>query len=278
MDKTSAGSSPSLADLPLDELRAYGRDLGLSVGSTAPRGELLSLIRRRQELLLELDRNALLDVVVWARVPVRRSAGKEELARQIATVDRARFDGLSERGLRALARLRGIGVEERDARSTLEHRLRHQESFWARTRRKRRRAVGSLISRLLEGKREEEDYQFLPEEPPGPTLTDSIEDVGVVSGITQKLRGAADQYVGRKLDEIERRIDRKLDQIDERLGEWRDQEIRNRLRIVKITLITAIVVAVISLGYDYLKSQALPTGTAGDPAARAPADPLRKGE
>ena len=76
----------------------------------------------------------------------------------------------------------------------------------------------------------------------------------MVGGIAKRIRGAADQYVEEKLDEIERRIDSKLDEIDRRLAEWRDREIKNRLKLVKITLVTAIIVAIVSLGYDYVKS------------------------
>ena len=44
--------------------------------------------------------------------------------------------------------------------------------------------------------------------------------------------------------------------------EWRDREVKNRLRIVRITLITAIVVALISLGYDYLRARPTAAGNA----------------
>jgi hypothetical protein len=259
MGDPSVSSSPSLADLPLDELAAYGRELGLAVDPHTPRGELLRLIRERHELLLELDREAMLDVVVWARTPVRRSAGKEELAKHIAGITGLGFDGLSDHGLKTLARLRGVTFGSRDSRSTIERRLRRQGGFWARVQRKRRSVVGTWISRVVESTKGDGDYQFLPESAPGQSLKETIEDVGVVGGIAQKLRGAADQYVHEKLDEIETRIDRKLDEIDRRLSEWRDREITNRLRIIKITLITAIVVAIISLGYDYVKSRDHPT-------------------
>ncbi len=82
----------------------------------------------------------------------------------------------------------------------------------------------------------------------------------MVGGITRKIKGVADDYVREKLDEIEARIDRKLDEIDARLGEWRDREIRNRLRIIKITLLASIVVALLSLGYNYVKRLTVPTG------------------
>lgn len=269
MDNFSTSSSSSLADLPLDELVAYGRELGLSIDPAAPRGELLRLIRERQELLVELDRDAMLDVVMWARIPVRRSASKEQLAKQMATITKARFGGLSDRGLRALARFRGAQVEEGEPRATLERRLRRQEGVWARVNRKRRRVIGSLVSKFVDESPPQGDYQFLPEEDGGSSLKESIEEAGVMGGIAHKLRGAADQYLREKLDEIERRIDRKLDEIDSRLGEWRDQEIRNRLRIVKITLITAIVVAIVSLGYDHLKTRSELPGQTGPPVTGA---------
>lgn len=255
MSDSSPQSTATLSDLPIDELLIYAQELGLPAGADTPRGELLRRVRQRQELLVELDRNAMLDVVIWARLPVRRSAGKEALAKQIATVTKTRFDTLSDRGLKALARLGDIEVDEAISRETLERRLRHRAGWWRRVQRHRRRFVGSLISRLVEHETHDGEYRFLPEEQEGSSLKETIADAGVVGGIAQKLRGAADHYVHQKLDEIERRIDRKLDEIDRRLGEWRDREIRNRLRIVKITLIAAIIVAVISLGYDVLRAR-----------------------
>jgi hypothetical protein len=267
MGKPKDASSPSLVDLPIDELQLYGRSLGLTLDDAAPRGELLRRIRVHQELLVELDRDALLDIVIWARMPVRRSASKEELAKHISAINRIRFNDLPDRGLKALARLRGLPVQGEESRAEIERRLRRLEGFWARVRRKRRSAVAAWITKLVEPSTAQDDYQFLPEEDTAASLKDTIEEVGVVGGIAQRLRGAADQYVHEKLDEIERRIDRKLDEIDRRLCEWRDQEVRNRLRIVKITLIVAIIVAAISLGYDYLKTEIAQTGAAAQPAA-----------
>ena len=245
--------SRSLSDLPSDELLGYGWDLGLDLEADLPRGELLRRIRERQELLLELDREAMLDVVVWARRPVRRSASKEVLAKQIAQVRRARFDGLSEGGLEVLARLRGLSVAPGESRAELERRLRKAEGFWAKVRRKRRGLVAGLIAKAVEAESAGE-YQFLPEKEE-PTLREQIEEEGVVGGITRKLRGVADDYVREKLDEIEARIDRKLDEIDRRLGEWRDREVANRLKILKITLLFSVLVALICLGYDMISGR-----------------------
>jgi len=127
-----------------------------------------------------------------------------------------------------------------------------------------------LIGKIVERPPENGEYRFLPDEVAGPSLKETIQDVGVVGGIAQKLRGAADDYIHEKLNEIEQRIDAKLSDIDRQLGNWRDQEIKNRLRLIRITLIAAVIVAALSLGYDYLKARSRPDAspTQPTPAAR----------
>lgn len=86
--------------------------------------------------------------------------------------------------------------------------------------------------------------------------------VHILHGVADRLRGAADSYIAAKLDEIEARVDIKLDHIEERIDakivelhrqvrEMRDQELRHRLRLLKITLIFTVLVAVLSLGYKW---------------------------
>jgi hypothetical protein len=266
MSDASAGPTPSLSELPHDELLGYGRDLGLDLTSDQPQGEVLRLVRQRQELLLELDREAMLEVVVWARRPVRRSASKEVLARQIAQVPVTGLESLSSRGLDALARLRGVAPEKGETRARLERRLRKTEGWRARLRRARRALAGRVIAQAVEQDSKAE-YRFLPEDE-GLTLRQQIETEGVVGGIARKLRGYADDYVREKLDDIELRIDHKLDEIDQRLGEWRDREVGNRLRILKLTLIFSILVALISLGYDCVSTR---LGPAPAPDSEVPA-------
>jgi hypothetical protein len=216
-------------------------------------GEMLRLVRERQELLVSLDRDALLDIVVWARRPVRQSASKEQLAKEIADIRRMRIQGLSHRGALALALLRGVHVTRDDTLDQIEHAMRRHERFWDRMQRQRRKLVGSLINRMVNGSRGETGtYHFLPEDKTAQSLKEQIVEEGVVGGLARRLRGVADDYVREKLDEIEARIDRKLDEIDRRLAEWRDREITNRLRIIKITLVASIIVAFLSLGYDYV--------------------------
>jgi hypothetical protein len=244
----------SLADLPPDQLVEYGRELGLALADDTPPGEALRQIRQRQSLLVELDREALLDIVVWARRPVRRSASKETLAKEIARCEQTDFSRLSDRGLRAMARLQNLPGAEGDSRDDIIRGLRRRLGVWERLRRRRRRWVGHLVMRLVEGSEDEKpaDFQFLPEDGPS-TLQNDIETQGVVGGIARKLRGVADDYVREKLDEIEVRIDHKLDEIDARLAEWRDREVANRLRILRLTLIFSIVVALLCLVYDYAR-------------------------
>jgi len=84
------------------------------------------------------------------------------------------------------------------------------------------------------------------------SIKQEIEESGLIGGITSRLKKTADSYVNQKLDEIEARIDRKLDEIDRRLGEWRDKEIANRIRILKITLWASVIVGIVSLIYSYV--------------------------
>ena len=123
----------------------------------------------------------------------------------------------------------------------------------------------NVSGRLLVGEEESAaDYQFLPPQQAGSvgdtvapgqrtaTIKDDIEESGLFGGIASRVKKTADSYINQKLDEIEARIDRKLDEIDRRLAEWRDKEIANRIRILKITLWASVIVAVCSLLYTYI--------------------------
>ncbi len=263
-DSHHLGQASAVTALPYDELLRYGRGLGLDLPDKLPMNELVQRVTERRDLLVHLDRDSLLDIIIWARRPVRKTAGKEELAREIARVQRTNYEGLSRRGLTALARLRGIPVAPVDDNEEVIRRLKHQEGLWERLARKRRTWVASWVSKIIEGAHEGEanEYQFLPEEPElqgettKATLKRQIEDLGVVGGIANRIRGVADDYIRVKLDEIEQRIDSKLEEIDKRLAEWRDREVANRLRILRITLFFTVLVALLSLGYNYIKQPA----------------------
>lgn len=255
-----ARASAKLEDLPVDELVHYGRELGLTLDTRMEHARLLLQVRERRMLLANLDREALLDVIVWARRPVRESSSKEALAREISHIKKVDTSGLSRRGLLALLRLRGIPMNGDEPTEVLSERLRLNEPLWDRVTRRRRRMIGGFISHFLEGPKdhEGEEYKFLPEENPAgarepASLRDQIADEGVMGGIARRIRGVADDYVREKLDEIELRIDRKLDEIDRRMEEWRDREIANRLKIIRITLAASVLVALLSLGYSLIK-------------------------
>jgi hypothetical protein len=191
------------------------------------------------------------------------NAPKEELAKEIVRIKTMRFEGLSQRGLAVLAKLRGARVSGDESVPILVRRLKKQEGLFKRLNRKRRAWLGGLVANMI-GEQPKTDYQFLPPaqagsqsaEPVSPdsaTIRDDIEEAGLIGGIASRVKKTADVYLNQKLDEIEARIDRKLDDIDRRLGEWRDKEIANRIRILKITLWVSVIVGAFSLIYSYIQ-------------------------
>ena len=138
--------------------------------------------------------------------------------------------------------------------------LKKKERFFSRLNRKRRAMLAAMIAKMV-GEEGPSDYQFLPGDgqspstsgpAPTPTLREDIEEAGLIGGLSNRIKKTADSYVNQKLDEIEARIDRKLDEIDRRLAEWRDKEVANRIKILKITLWASVIVAVVSLIYSYV--------------------------
>lgn len=265
-----------LAELPRAELEALAEQYGLNPRDYQGPQHVVAAIHERRQLIASIDRDALLDLVRWAGRPIPPSASKEQLGCEASQIKAMRFGGLSQRGLVALARLRGVAVEPDDDVPTLVKRLRKQEGFFARLNRKRRAVLGSLVASILGESDAEGQHQFAPPQPEGDsaaaraagaspaatlpppptrqtTIKEEIEEQGLFGGIAGRIKRSADQYVNQKLDEIEARIDRKLDEIDRRLAEWRDKEIANRLRILKITLWASVILGVASLIYTYLK-------------------------
>src|SRR5688572_14713120 len=253
-----------LHELPKDELKTLAEEFGLDPSRLQTPQHLVAALHERRQLIASMDREALLDVIKWARRPVPLNASKEQLAQEIVRIRSMRFDGLSQRGLIVLGKLRSISVSESDPLPIVVKKLRKQEGFFARLNRRRRSMLGSLVSNIIGEDEKSSDYQFLPPQdadaeapkvaPPRPaTIKEEIEESGLFGGIAGRIKKSADTYVNQKLDEIEARIDRKLDEIDRRLGEWRDKEIANRIRILKITLWASVIVGAFSLLYSYIK-------------------------
>jgi hypothetical protein len=256
--------------LPRDELNTLAEDYGLDSTRFDTRAEVVQALAERKSLIDTLDRAAMLEVVRWGRRPVAQNATKEQLALEIARVRRMKFDGLSREGLVVLARLRDIQCAADEPAETLIRRLRRKEGLLSKLNRRRRSFIGTLAAKIVGEEEADEPYRYLtPADDPNakttsakplahaPRLREQIEERGLFGGLADRVRRSADSYVNTKLDEIELRIDRKLDEIDKRLAEWRDKEIANRVRILKITLWASVIVSIISLVYAYITRQVL---------------------
>lgn len=272
-DGVITGVAPrrQLSELPRDELEHLAEEFGLDPRDYKDRQQIVSAIHDRRQLIASFDRDAMLDVVRWGRRPVTASATPEQIAQEIARCRSMRFGGLSHRGLLVLAAMRGVPASDADPVPAIIRRLKRKEGVFQKLNRKRRAFIGGLVANMIGETESAADYQFLPDPhaPPGAapkrtaTLKEDIEESGVIGGITNRLKKSADTYLNQKLDEIEARIDRKLDEIDRRLAEWRDKEIANRIRILKITLWASVIVAICSLFYTYVKVVLLPPDHGG---------------
>jgi hypothetical protein len=259
--------SRQLADLPRDELAALAEDFGLDLTRFKTTQHLVAALHERRQLIASMDRDALMDIVRWGRRPVTLNAPKEQIAQEIVRIKSMKFSGLSQPGLIALAHLRGVNVADTDPVPVLIKKLKKKEGLFNKLDRARRSAIGSVVSKMMGEDESDREYHFLPSQNPGDpkaentippprpnaSIKEEIEEAGLVGGLTNRIKKSADSYLNQKLDEIESRIDRKLDEIDRRLAEWRDKEIANRIRILKITLWASVIVGVFSLLYAYLK-------------------------
>lgn len=262
-------AATQLKDLPLAELQTIAREYGLDAGLFDTKPGLVAAILDRRTMIGTLDRDALADVMHWAGKQITATMTRERMALEISKVKSMKFAGLSQRGLVALGRLRGADVRDTDDTPTVIAKLKSLEGFFAKIGRKRRHLIGKWVSRMIgdgeadaraaatpalgqtDSGRTESSQSARPD--PRRKLQDEIEDVGIIAGITGRMRRTADQYLNQKLDEIEARIDRKLDEIDRRLAEWRDKEVANRIRILKISLWATVVVGAATLVISYVR-------------------------
>ena len=193
-----------------------------------------------------------MDIVSWGKYQVPTRPDKLAVAQIILAHKRGHYQGLSHRGLMVLAVLRNVRFKETDSVKKLISRLHRREGLWGYVLRKRDRWLGSMLSDLLDGEPQIQGAQQGGKSQQEATLREHIEQKGIIDGLGSGLRGAADGYLREKMEEIEARIDYKLDEIDERLAEWRNRELTNRLRMIKITLVFSVVIALLSLLYTYM--------------------------
>lgn len=268
-DEKVTALARQMSDLPSDELYNLAEELGLDRHAYPSRQHLVAAVHERRQFIASIDRDILMELIQWGRRPVSSKASQELLAMEVVRIQSMKFHGLSQPALVALTRLRGASAGNNDAIPDLIRRLKRQEGFFAKLNRKRRAVLGTIVSNMI-GDTEEpggEAYKFVPPQagssgtattpPPQQQrqagIKQEIEEAGLFGGIAGRLKRSADSYVNQKLDEIESRIDRKLDEIDRRLAEWRDKEIANRIRILKITLWASVIVGIVSLIYAYIK-------------------------
>src|SRR5687767_7631068 len=121
--------SRQLSDLPKDELENLAEEYGLDPADYRTRQNLVVAIHERRQAIAAMDREAMLDVIKWGRRPVTFNATKEQIAQEIARIRTMRFDGLSQRGLIVLARLRGVGVADNEPVPVCIKRLKKQEGI-----------------------------------------------------------------------------------------------------------------------------------------------------
>lgn len=257
---------PALESLPTGELVTLAADLGLPAEPNTSREDLVRSIRCRRELLARLDAQTLVEIVTWAGKPPASTTDRIALVRQVASLRKWTYHRLSHKALVALALLRDLPVQPSDPAEAIVAALHKQGSLRERLRKKRREWMASLIGKVLGNRPAPASPPAAADRPAEPArdrqnqLEAEIVERGVVRGLASTLRGVTDDYIREKLDEIEARIDRKLGEIDRRLQEWRDREIANRLRILKITLAASLIVAALSFGYNWLKYRVTRTG------------------
>lgn len=266
----AVAAEPASAGPAVVSLRQRAEHLGLPDDPDASLQELAEAVQQRLALLDRLDEPALREILAWARKPAPPDADKERLVRSVAEVRKWNYHRLTHKALLALALVRDLPVHDNATAGEIIKALRAGESIRQRLRRKRRALVASLIGKVmgLHAKSPAPQAPAAPDAapPPAPRLKEQIVERGVMRGLASTIRGVTDDYIRQKLDEIEQRIDRKLDEIDQRLQEWRDREIANRLRIIKITLVASILVAVLSFGYSWIQSRVARSAPGASPA------------
>ncbi len=231
----------------LIRLRHHAVRLGIDEVDKLSAEELAEALDDRLQLVEQIGRQPLADILLWADERVDDDESVHELAARVLRLRSSHYDGLSRNCLEALAHLHGVHIKDDDDAQRLRDRLEHRGGLGGRIRRARRKALSYLIGKIVG-----ETEQDVAEEP-RPRATDQVKRKGLVQGLSSYVRGSVDDYVAEKLDEIEKRIDRKLEDIDRQMDQWRRREVMHRLRIIRITLMATLVVAILSLLYEIVR-------------------------
>src|SRR5258708_6298701 len=72
-----------LQELPKDELKTLAEEFGVDPSRLQSPQHLVAALHERRQLIASMDREALLDIVKWARRPMPLNASKEQLAQEI---------------------------------------------------------------------------------------------------------------------------------------------------------------------------------------------------
>ncbi len=208
--------------------------------------EKIEAVRRAVD---EAPRHRLISILDWADVRYdATSAPKDRLARKILSARFRDFTGLGLEELRVLARLKGVPFTDTDDERSLARKLDPRGlvgRLWGRL---TGHVVGMVLAKIPDQEIEGDDAE-------GTTagVKKHIQQQGLMEGVKTYVKSSLDGYVLEKMDEIEERVDRKLEDIDRKMDRWREKEVRYRLRLIKITLVAAVLVALLSLIYELVK-------------------------
>src|SRR5580765_964548 len=69
-----------LHELPKDELKTLAEEFGLDPDRFQTPQHLIAALHERRQMIAAMDREAMLDIIKWARRPVPLNCSKEQLA------------------------------------------------------------------------------------------------------------------------------------------------------------------------------------------------------
>ena len=240
----------NLSDRQLKRLAAR---LGVRKCDLMTRAQLIAHIQNRRRILDGTSPEELAGILEALGVPVETSWDKDRLAAFFYKQLCADTQRLSEAQLRRAAQLHEVDFDDETPHNELARRLAsaagRRVGFMGRV---TRRAAHSLLDKFISADELLEDVET--EQKPAGHDPDEVLGRKLKVGFKKAIGYAADDYIGQKLDEIERRIDVKLEDIDRKMDAWRTKEVRHRLRILRITIIAGCLVAVLSLIYSIVKT------------------------